>query len=87
MVTMGNFCLVFLIVRNPSVEIGEIVGIYVARVVLTNARLVFRVPSPVCYRWQTTAIFGKIFEKVLKWRLNIPQLGGIWEIENNRVHQ
>jgi len=30
---------------------------------------------------KTTIFGGKIFDKVLKWRLTIPQLGGIWEIK------
>jgi len=47
MVPTGNFCFIVLIFRNPSKKIGEIVGIYVARVVLTNARLGFGSPFPV----------------------------------------
>ena len=57
-------------------EFWEIVWIYVVRMVLTNAHLGFGGPSPV-FKGGITAILGKIFDKVLKWRLTFQQLGGI----------
>jgi len=56
MAKTGNCCFVFLILRNPSMEIGKIVGIHVTPVVLTGGK---------------TAILGKIFDKIPKWRLTI----------------
>ena len=44
MTPLGNICFVFLIPRNPPMEIGKIIGIYVSQVVLTKARLGFGVP-------------------------------------------
>jgi len=41
MAPMGTFCFVFLILRNPPTEIGQIIKIYVTQCVLTNARLGF----------------------------------------------
>jgi len=87
--TNGQFLLCFLILRNLTMEIGEIDGICVAQVVFTNARLGFWGPSPDCYRGRQkvkSEILSKIFDKFFKWRLIIPQLGGIWEIENSRAH-
>jgi len=55
-------------------KIGEIVGIYVAWVVLTNACL-GRWDPPQFLQGQKTAIMGNIFDQVLKWRLTIPQIG------------
>jgi len=48
-------------------EIMEIVGIYVAQVVLTDVHLGFWGPSQVFYgEGAKTAILGKMFDKVLK---------------------
>ena len=41
MAPMGTFCFALLILKNPPMEIGEIIGIYVAYGVLTNTRLGF----------------------------------------------
>jgi len=59
---MGNFCFVFLILRNLPMEIWEIVGIYVARVVLTNAHLGFRGILPTFYRGNNIN-FGQNFQQ------------------------
>jgi len=50
---MGTFCFVTLTLRNPPMEIGEIIGIYVAQVVLTNEHLNF------C-RAEEKIIFGQV---------------------------
>jgi len=42
---------------------------------------VFRGLSPFFTEGRKTAVLAKIFRKVLKWRLTIPQLGVIWEIK------
>jgi len=44
MVPMNNIYFVFLILRNPPIEIGKLLRIYVAKVVLTNASLGFLGP-------------------------------------------
>jgi len=61
---------------------GKIIEIYVAQVVLTNARVGFGNPPPIFTRGKNCN-FGKIFDKVLNWRLTVPQGEGIWEIKNN----
>jgi len=64
-------------------EIGEIVGICVAWVVLTNAHLGFGWDLPLLFTLGggKRTILGNIFDNGLKWQLPIPQLGGIWKIE------
>lgn len=46
-------------------------GIYVAQVVVTNARLVFMWTLPNFLLGAKMTIFGKIFDKVLTWRLTV----------------
>jgi len=66
-------------------EIGKLLEIYVTWVVLTNVHLGFGDP-PQFFIGGKTEILGKIFDKVLKWRLTIPQLGGMWEIKKRRIY-
>jgi len=63
MAPMETFCFVFLIRRNPPMEIREIIGIYVAQGVLTNARVGFLVEPPQFL----------IRDKSLSYRQNFPQ--------------
>jgi len=65
MTQMGNICFVFLIlrIRNPPMEIREIVGIYVAQVILTNARLGFWGTLHSFLQVAKTAILGKILTR------------------------
>jgi len=92
MAPMGTFCFVMLTLRNPPVEVREIIGIYVTQMVLSNARLSFGGPSPVFMVFmgereeQKTSILGNIFNKVRNWWLTIPQLGGIWKTKNISVN-
>jgi len=80
---MSTFSFVTLNLRNPPMESEKIVT-YVAYVVLTNARIDFGGRTlPYFYRGQETIILGKIFDKILNWRLTIPQREGMWE--NQRV--
>jgi len=58
----GQFLLCFLIIRNPPMMIGEIVGIYVTRVALTNACLGFGGPSTV-FTWGKNCILGQNFRQ------------------------
>ena len=88
MAPMDNFGFVFLILRNPPMEIREIVGdiAHVTQVVLTDACLCFRGSSQLS-TGAKTATLGKIFDKVLKWWLTFAQLEATWGIESNGVHQ
>jgi len=86
MATMGTLCFVTQTLRNPPMEIEEILETYVAQVVLTNARLAFWGTFPNFSQGAKAVILSKILDKVLIWRLTVPQWEGISEIENNRVH-
>jgi len=52
MAPMDTFCFVTLNLRNPSMEIGQIIRIYVAHWVLTNACLSFWTTFPNFYKGQ-----------------------------------
>jgi len=56
---------------------------YVAQVLLANAHISFWGTLSDIYRVKNDN-FCKIFDKILNWRLTVPQPEGIWEIENNR---
>ena len=79
------FCFVTLTLKNPPMENEEIIGHMSHRWFSPMHILVFRVPSPFL-QGAKMAILGKIFDKVLNWQLTIPQVGGIWEIENISVN-
>jgi len=58
--------------------------IYVAQVVLTNAHL--GIGDPFQFLQEAKNVnFGQIFNKIQKWWLTVPQLGGIWKIKNTNV--
>jgi len=63
MAPMGTFCSVTLTLRNPPVSmVGEIigdVGLYVAQVVLTNARLGFGRTLPNFYKNQKRQFWAR----------------------------
>jgi len=67
MAPMGTFCFVFLILRNLPMEIGQIIGIYVAHWFLTNTHvLVFGLPSPIFYKGQKNLNFWQHFRQHLE---------------------
>jgi len=72
MVPMGTFKFVTLNLRDPLMNIWEIVGSYDEEVVITNAFIGFG-GMIFFFVGAKMAILGKIFDKILSWWLTIPQ--------------
>jgi len=83
---MGNFCFVFLILRNPTNGDQRNCWRYMSHGWFSLTHVLVSGGPSEFLRGQKAAILGTLFNKVFKWQLTMPQLGGIWEIENNRVH-
>jgi len=75
---VGTFCFVFLIFRNPPMEIRENYWGYMSHggFSLTHV-LVFGRPSPIFTRGKKNSISGKIFDNIRNWRLTTLKLGEI----------
>jgi len=86
MVPMGIFARFSETRQWISGKLFEDMSCHCGRFLHTNACLGFGVPSPVFLQGAKAAILGKLFDRVLKWQLTIPQLGRLWEIESNSIH-
>jgi len=53
---MGTLCFLMLTLRNPPMEIGKLLGIYIAQVVFTNARVGFCGLSPILQGTKTSIL-------------------------------
>jgi len=84
---MSNFCFVFIILGNPPIEIGEIIGICVAQVVLINAHFDFSGSLPNFYRGGKNLNFWQNFRQGSESAAYYSTTGRNIEIEKNGVRR